>query len=140
MKDKTSLHQKVQSLCDCFATTDPLKEMSDLSKAEDVEESAAKWIALAALHGINADAEKISLFRSKTGDVQVTARYRDASLPDPGQKIGGQIVQILKEITHIRKKKGRSPLALGIRDSSIDLDIKVKSKEKGDTITINFPR
>ncbi len=140
MKDKASLHQNVQYLCDCFATADPLKEMSHLSDAADVEESAAKWIALAALHGINADAEKISLFRAKTGEIQVTARYRDATLPDPGQKIGGQIVQTVKEITHIHEKKGSSPLALGIRDSSIDLDIKVKSKEKGDTITINFPR
>ena len=32
MKDKRSLHLKVQELCDCFATTDPLKEMSILGK------------------------------------------------------------------------------------------------------------
>jgi len=28
MRDKQSLHLKVQEMCDCYATTDPLKEMS----------------------------------------------------------------------------------------------------------------
>ena len=28
MKEKRNVHLKVQELCDCYATTDPLKEMS----------------------------------------------------------------------------------------------------------------
>jgi len=35
MKDKTSLHRRTQELIDCFAGTDPLKEMSELEKRED---------------------------------------------------------------------------------------------------------
>ena len=50
MKDKQSLHLKVQELCDCYATTDPLKEMSDVAKDADKEEAALKWISLAVLH------------------------------------------------------------------------------------------
>ena len=139
MKDKNSMHQKVQYMCDCFATTDPLKEMSELSEAMDVGESAVKWIALAALHGINNNAEKISLFRSKDGKISVKATYRDALLPNPGAEIGDRIIQSIKEITHIHDKKGHSPLALGIRDSSIDLNINVNSIENRDSITIKFP-
>ena len=30
MRESSSLHQKVQELCDCFATNDPLKEMSKM--------------------------------------------------------------------------------------------------------------
>jgi hypothetical protein len=37
MKEKRNLHLKVQELCDCYATTDPLKEMSDLGKDKDRE-------------------------------------------------------------------------------------------------------
>jgi hypothetical protein len=139
MKDKNSMHQLVQYMCDCFATTDPLQEMVQLSEKPDVGDSAAKWIALAVLHGINNNAEKISLFQSKDGDISVKAAYREASLPNPGAEVGDKIIQAIKEITHIHDKKGRLPLALGIRDSSIDLEIKIKSKEKGNRITIKFP-
>jgi hypothetical protein len=64
-KRSLSLHLKVQEMCDCYATTDPLKEMSDLPKDEDTQESALKWLALAILHGINDNAKKISLTQSK---------------------------------------------------------------------------
>ncbi len=50
MKDKRSQHLKLQELCDCFVTTDPLKEMSEIENdGDDTEEAALKWIALAAL-------------------------------------------------------------------------------------------
>ncbi len=32
MKDKRNLHLKVQELCDCYATSDPLKGMSLLKE------------------------------------------------------------------------------------------------------------
>ena len=46
MKDKRSLHLKVQELCDCYATTDPLKEMSIVKDDEDQDEAGLKWLAL----------------------------------------------------------------------------------------------
>ena len=61
MKDKQHLHLKVMELCDCYAETDPLKGMSDLSKDEDRDEAALKWLALARLHGINSSAKIISV-------------------------------------------------------------------------------
>ena len=64
MKDKGSLHLKVQELCDCFATTDPLKEMSIVKNGADKEEAALKWLALAALHGVNNNADQISITKS----------------------------------------------------------------------------
>jgi hypothetical protein len=50
LKDKESLHKRVQEQFDCFGTTNPLKEMSELVKEKDTEEAALKWLALAALH------------------------------------------------------------------------------------------
>jgi hypothetical protein len=139
MKDKGSLHLKVQELCDCFATTDPLKEMSDIKSEADKNEAALKWLALAALHGVNNNAEKISITRTDDGNVSVTAEYRKKDLPSPGSEVAEKIIEAVAGITHIEGDKGKTPLALGIRDSSIDLKIKIKTKNGGKKITIKFP-
>ena len=139
MKEKRNLHLKVQEMCDCYATTDPLKEMSEIKGSSNQDEAAEKWLALAALHGVNNNAREISISRSKDGKIKVTARYRRSELPSPGSKIGKKIMSAVREITHIESGKGKSPLALGIREDSIELKIKMKSKDKGERVTLTFP-
>jgi hypothetical protein len=126
-------------MCDCYATTDPLKEMSEIKSDSDQEEAAVKWLALAALHGVNNNAKEVSITRTKDGNVSVTAKYRESELPSPGSKIGQKIMNAVREITHIESGKGKSPLALGIREDSIELKIKMKSKDKGESVTLTFP-
>jgi hypothetical protein len=139
MKEKRSIHLKVQELCDCYATNDPLKEMSEIKGDGDQDEAAAKWLALAALHGVNDNAKEVTIRRSSDGNIKVTAKYRESELPSPGSEIGGKIMSAVREITHIEGGKGKSPLALGIREDSIELKIKMKSKEKEERVTIIFP-
>jgi len=139
MKDTTNLHLKVQELCDCFATTDPLKEMSKLSKSKDTDEDALKWIALAVLHGINNNAKEITLSTAEDGNVVVAAKYRSTQLPSPGIEIGKKIISSIREITHIDKDKGKTALALGFRNNDLDLQIKTKKKNKKDIVEIHFP-
>lgn len=139
MKDTESLHKKVQDMCDCYATNDPLKEMSIVREGVDKKEAAVKWLALAALHGVNSDAKKISISRTTDGNVRVTAEYRKSELPSPGPDVVNNIFETVREITHLEGDKGKTDLALGIRDSSIGLRVKVKSKDGGDKISIKFP-
>lgn len=139
MKDKESLHKKTQEMIDCFATTDPLKEMSELGKESDPEEAAVKWLALAALHGINMNAEKISISKSQAGEVKVLAEYRTAELPSPGPAIGDRIIDDLRQMTFLEEDKGKTILALGIREGSIDLKVKAKRDEEGEKVTLKFP-
>lgn len=139
MKEKRNLHLKVQELCDCYATTDPLKEMSNVKNDADKDEAALKWIALAALHGVNNNAKKISISRSADGKVTVKAKYREAELPTPGEAIGGKILESVREITHLEADKGKTPLALGIRDSSVELSVKVKTDNGQERVIIKFP-
>jgi hypothetical protein len=139
MKEKRNIHLKVQELCDCYATTDPLKEMSKIKAEGDKDEAAIKWLALAALHGVNNNAKEISITRSPDGNVKVTAKYREAELPSPGTEIGEKIMGAMHEITHIEGGKGKSLLALGIREDSIELNIKMKSKDEGEKVTLKFP-
>ena len=139
MKDTSNTHQKVQSLCDCFATTDPLKEMAEIARVPESEEAALKWIALAVLHGINTNAEKISLTSTKSGKVLVTAEYRTAELPSPGADVGKKIVEAIREMTHIEKDKDKVALAFGFRNDSMELKIKSRHEGGDDKITISFP-
>ena len=139
MKEKRNLHLKVQELCDCYATTDPLREMSRLPNDADKEEGALKWLALTALHGINNNASKITIRRTPENTVKVTAEYRRSELPSPGKEVGDRIFETVREITHLDDAKGKTMLALGLRDSSVDLRVKVKSKQGQDKISIKFP-
>jgi hypothetical protein len=139
MKDKRSLHLKVQELCDCYATTDPLKEMSIVRDDKDKEEAGLKWLALAALHGINANAKKIAFTRSKDGSAKVSAEYRKSELPSPGPEVGDKIIEAVRAITHLEGEKAKSALALGIRESSIEVNIKVKRAEDGEKVSLEFP-
>ena len=139
MKEKRNVHLKVQELCDCYATNDPLKEMSTVKNEGDKDEASLKWLALSALHGVNSNAETITITRSKDGDIDVTAKYRESELPSPGSDIGAKIIAAVREITHIEGKKGKTPLALGIRNDSIEIQVKMNSEEDKETVTLNFP-
>jgi len=139
MKEKRNVHLKVQELCDCYATNDPLKEMSVVKDSTDKEEAALKWLALASLHGVNYNAREVTLIRSKDGKVRVTAQYRESELPSPGPEVGAKILEAIREVTHIEGDKGKTPLSLGIRSDSIELQVKIKTKDDREEVTIKFP-
>ena len=139
MKEKRNVHLKVQELCDCYATNDPLKEMSVVINDEDKDEAAVKWLALAALHGVNNNAKEVSITRSTDGEIRVTAKYRETELPSPGSEVGSKIMETVREITHIEGHKGKTPLALGIRNDSIELRVKLEEIEGREKVTIKFP-
>jgi len=120
MKDKRSLHLKIQELCDCYATTDPLKEMSVLKTDDDKNEAALKWIALAILHGINANARKISISRSNDGEMKVAAEYRKLDLPNPGSELGEKVIEAVRGITYLA-------------------NIKLKREKNRESVILKFP-
>ena len=140
MRDKRSLHLEVQEHIDCFANADPLKEMSEITADPDKDQAALKWMALAVLHGINFTAEKISLRTAPDGTTTVHAKYREAELPSPGTEIGRKVVEDIRKITHLEGNEGKEPLALGVRNDSIEINVKLKRDEEGETITFKFPK
>lgn len=138
MKDSSTIHKSVQEMCDCFATSDPLKEMSK-AKADTSDDAAVKWVALSTLHAVNQNAKKLTIYRDASGEVKVLAEYRAAELPVPNGKTAAKVFDAFREMTHIDTEKGKTALALGIRDSSIDLNVKIKRKKDHEKITIYFP-
>jgi hypothetical protein len=139
VSSKRSLHLRVQEMIDCFATSDPLREMSNLEKEEDKDEAAVKWLALAVLHGINAGAKKISIVKSDAGEVKISAEYGKAELPSPGKIIGANILESVRRITHLEGDKGKSPLVMGVRDGSLELQVEAKRSGGGEKVTLKFP-
>jgi hypothetical protein len=138
MKEKRNMHSRVQEMCDCFATSDPLEEMNRMrDETGDKEESAVKWLALAVLHGINSDLKEISISIDDDGEVRVKAEKR---LPAPSPEIAKEILAAVREVTHIEEDKGSLPVSLGIRDSSVELVFKVKTKDERDKVKIKFKR
>jgi len=139
MKDKRSLHLRVQELCDCYATSNPLKEMSELKGDGDTDEAALKWLALSVLHGINSHAKKISINRSKNGNIRVSAEYRTAELPSPGAEIGDRVFASARDMMHMDRNKGKSTLALGIRDASMEITVNFENEGDKESVILKFP-
>ena len=140
MKDKRNLHLEVQEHIDCFANTDPLKEMSEINDDTDKDQAALKWMALAVLHGINFNAKKISIRTAADGTTTVQAKYRKADLPSPGGEIGQNVIAAVRQITHFDGDQGKGPLAIGLRNDNLEIGIKVKRSEHGETVTFKFPK
>jgi len=138
MRDMGTPHQRMQELCDCYAETDLLKEMAVIHSDADKDEAALKWLALAVLHGVDRNARRISLERSSDGSIRVTAEYKETDLPAPGKEIGEKVIEAARRITHIEEGKGEIPLAVGIRDSSIEIHVKVKREETSEKVILKF--
>jgi hypothetical protein len=139
MRDNKSLHLKAQELADCYKSTDYLREMSVVSEDEDPDEGALKWIALAILHGVNSNAESVSIRRSEDGTVTVLAEYRRQSLPSPGGPAGEKAIKFLRSMVDLELDKDKRQLAFGWGNESLDLEVKANREAGGDTVTIHFP-
>ena len=113
--------------------------MSEIGLAPEADDAELKWIALAVLHGINSNAEKITLTTGKDGKVKVSAEYRKAELPSPGPAVGKKVIEAMRAMTHMEKDKEKMTLAFGVRNSSMDLKIKSRHEGGDDRITITFP-
>lgn len=139
MRDKETLHKKLLQMIDCYATTDPLREMSIIQNEKDLSEASIKWLALAGLHGINKNASEISIIKSSDGGIKVVAEYRPAELPSPGPTVGDKIIQDIRNITHLEMDAGGSTLSFGVREGSIDIKVIVKKEDGVESVVLLFP-
>ena len=96
-------------------------------------------MALAVLHGINANAKKISLRKAQDGKVTVVAEYRDTVMPNPGTRIGEKVIEALRNVTHLEGDKGKTMLTVGVRDRSVELKLGLQQDKHGKTLSLKFP-
>ena len=71
--------------------------------------------------------------------MNVKAKYRKTDLPTPGGDLGGRIIDAVRSITHLEGEEAKTALALGMRDGNLELSVKIKSEDGGETVTFKFP-
>lgn len=139
MRDSSNLHQQIQEMCDCYATNDPLKEMSRLQQETNPEQGAVKWLAMAVLHGLTNNAEEISIEKTANGKVKVVAEYRRTELPAPNSEVSEAVLRAVKDIIHADSSQGDSALAFGFRNNSFELKVRTREEGQDHKVTLKFP-
>lgn len=139
MQDKRNLQKKMQEQIDCFAGTDYLTQLGAVKNEPDKEQAPLKWLALAILYGINENAKKIKIEKNEDGSNRLIAEFRDFDLPSPGDDVVDLIFEDLRQMTHIDADKGKILLSVGVRDSSIELEAKLKREDGKEKIVLKFP-
>lgn len=139
-----NLHKKLQEMCDCYMNTDFKAELEAMAgkTGENLEEEATKFLALAILLAVSEKAGKLSI-KMKKEEVKVgLAAEEKISLPSPALEIAVEIFRIMRAITHIEEDKGNLPISLGLRNSSVEVQVKLKrDAEKGkESLKLKFPK
>jgi len=138
-----TLHQKLIEMCDCYLDTDypaKLHAMVSTPLADTAEEST-KYLALALLYALTEKARKLS-FKRKQEHVTVTITVDDdkISLPTPPRPLFEGIMQTLRNILHLEGNKAAMPLALGLRNGDIELQVKMEAEKDKESLKIKLPQ
>ncbi|MBI5556366.1 MAG: hypothetical protein HY885_01865 [Deltaproteobacteria bacterium] len=118
-----------------------MKQIKGMSGMEsgDPEENAIKYLALAIMHTVSEKAKKLSLKRK--GD-KLTVKVKgeeETTLPPPSLEQFNRILAIMRAILHIEEESGKLPLALGLRNGELELQVEVSRGEDKETLKIKFP-
>lgn len=136
------LHQKLQEMCDCYLETDFAGQMRTMSGARpaDLQEEAVKYLSLALMYGVTEKARKLTI-KSKKGEIETRLKIADAKikLPQPTENLFDAVIELVRGILHFERESGTSPLSLGLRNSLLDLLVKLKVNEKETSLKIQFP-
>jgi hypothetical protein len=134
-------HLKLQEMCDCYLETDFLKQMKGMTGTAggELEENSIKYLALAIMQTVSEKAKKLSL-KKKGGKMTVKVKgEEEITLPPPSIEQFDKISAIMRAILHIEEDDGKLPLALGLRNGGLELQVEVTRSQDKETIKIKFP-
>jgi hypothetical protein len=147
IKDDRSLHLRLQEFCDCFMETDFRKELEKASKGVsgdpggDPEELALKFLGLTLLYGANEEAKKISLQKTKEGKVHFSVEARgNYQLLAPSAQLADRVFSLARSMVHLEKDQGKIPFSLGLRNSSLEINMEFARKPGEESLVLAFPQ
>ena len=147
IKDDRSYHLRLQEFCDCFMETDFRKELERASKGVsgdpggDPEELALKFLGLTLLYGANEEAKKISLHKSEEGKVLFSVEARgNYQLLAPSAHLADRIFLLARSMVHLDKDQGKIPFSLGLRNSSLEVNLEFARSGGAESLTLTFPK
>ena len=145
IKDDRSYHLRLQEFCDCFMETDFRKELEKASKGVsgdpggDPEELALKFLGLTLLYGANEEAKKISLQKAKDGKVSFSVEARgNYQLVAPSGQLADRVFTLARSMVHMDKDQGQIPFSLGLRNSSLQINLDFARSGGGESLTLTF--
>jgi len=105
----------------------------------DLEEDALKYFALTILFTMTVKAGRLS-FKEKGGKlrVKVVSGEEKSYLPVPPDGVARKIFEIIRDITHIDTKSGELPFVLGLPNGTVDIQVKIKKKDGGESLKLIF--
>ncbi len=134
-------HLKLQEMCDCYLETDFSRQLKVMvsSQSTDLMEDGFKYLALVLLEAITEKASALVL-RKEDNRVNVTLKgAAHKELPSPAPEIMDAIITIMGDILHLEEGKGKSPLTLGLKNSRLDLLVRMKKDNGEESLAIEFP-
>jgi hypothetical protein len=147
IKNDRSLHLRLQEFCDCFMETDFRKELEKASKGVsgdpggDPEELALKFLGLTLLYGANEEAKKISLQKAKDGKVLFSVEARgNYQLLAPSAQLADRVFSLARSMVHLEKDQGKIPFSLGLRNSSLEINMEFARKAGEESLALVFPQ
>jgi len=147
IKDDRSYHLRLQEFCDCFMETDFRKELERASKGVsgdpggDPEELALKFLGLTLLYGANEEVKKISLQKSKEGKVLFSVEARgNYQLLAPSAQLAEGVFSLARSMVHLDKDQGRIPFSLGLRNSSLEVNLEFARGGGAESLNLIFPK
>jgi hypothetical protein len=137
-----NLHQKLQEMCDCYMETDFVGQLEAMSGSPvtDLQEDAVKYLSLAVMYGVTEKARKLEIKRKK-GETRTRLKTSEGKiqLPPPNNDLFDGVVELMRCILHLDSENNKSPLSLGLRNSQLDLEVKLKEKGDKTSLKIKFP-
>jgi hypothetical protein len=124
IKDDRSYHLRLQEFCDCFMETDFRKELE---------------MGLTLLYGANEEAKKISLQKSKEGKVLFSVEARgDYQLFPPSATLADRVFSLARSMVHLDKDRGKIPFSLGLKNSSLEINLDFARGGGAESLTLTF--
>ncbi len=135
-------HAKLQEMCDCFMDTDYLAELQrplDVN-SEVLEEETMRYFALLILYTVTIKAKQLAVKR-ESGVVKVTVDTGEEkqALPPPPEAIATTIMAMVRAMTHIEDDHGETVFSLGLRNTPLELRVKVKRSGDAESVKLKFP-
>lgn len=141
LKD-SSPQQKLQEMCDCYLETDFAAQLAAMTgkPSADLKEDAVKYLSLALMYGLTEKARKVTL-KKKGGKIRarIKAVEQKIKLPQPTADLFDGVIDLIRGILHFDSVGGSSQLVLGLRNSQLDLRVKLKELEEKTSLKFTFP-
>lgn len=141
-----NLHKRLQEMCDCYLESHYENELKIISEkgvagdvTGDVAEVALKYLALALLYTLEERCSRLFIGMAEGAVVSYIQNDQRTTLPSPPRDVAREIIDIVREITHLEEEDATEPLSLGIRESRINLHVVVHKEAGEEHIVLRFP-